>query len=85
MRISTLRNVGGSVMVAIPKALLEGLGLAANAKVGLSVEAGRLVLEPRPKLRYALEDLIAQCDATAETSEESLAWERDAPVGREAL
>ena len=37
MYISKLRNVGGSVMFAIPKPILESLGLAANTEVGVSV------------------------------------------------
>ena len=41
MHIVTLRTVGGSTMVAIPKAILEGLGLAANAKVGLRIDRGQ--------------------------------------------
>ena len=30
MHIATLRTVGGSVMMAIPKAVLEALGLSAH-------------------------------------------------------
>ena len=40
---ATLRPVGGSVMMAIPKPLLETLGVTANAKLDLTVEDGRLV------------------------------------------
>jgi antitoxin ChpS len=80
MLISTLRNVGGSVMVAIPKSLLEGLGLAANEKVALRIDQGHLVIEPRPKPRYVLADLIAQCDLTSDDD-----WDQATPVGREVI
>ncbi len=45
MHITSLRKVGGSVMMAVPPAMLEMLHLSAGATVGVSVEAGRLVVE----------------------------------------
>ena len=65
MHLITLRAVGGSVMFAIPKAILDGLGLAPNAQVGLSVEDGRIIVEPHPRPRYSLDELLAQCDSSA--------------------
>ena len=85
MLTATLRNVGGSVMMAIPRSLLESLGLAANAKVALSVENGRLVVEAHPKPKYTLAELLAQCDPAASGSEDQQAWEGMRPVGREIL
>jgi antitoxin ChpS len=85
MLTSTLRNVGGSVMMAIPKSVLEGLGLAANTKVALSVDHGRLIVEARPKPKYTLAELLAQCDPAAPASEEEQAWESMKPTGRETL
>ena len=85
MLTSTLRNVGGSVMVAIPKPLLESLGLSANRKVGLSVGDGRLIIEPNPKPRYTLAELIAQCDPSAPVSDEEQAWDEAESAGREML
>ena len=83
MHIATLRTVGGSVMMAIPKAILEALGLSANGKVGLSVADGRLVVEPTPRPRYSLADLVAQCDAAAPASNEEREWMNLEPVGDE--
>ena len=85
MVTATLRSVGGSVMIAIPKAMLEGLGLAANAKVGLRVDRGRLVVEPRPRPKYSLAQLLAECDLDAPMSEEEREWDRLPEAGREAL
>ncbi len=84
MLTSMLRNVGGSVMMAIPKSLLEGLGLAANTKVALSVDHGRLIVEPRPKPKYTLAELLAQCDPSAPENAEEQEWQEMEPVGREA-
>lgn len=83
MHIATLRTVGGSVMMAIPKAILEALGLSANEKVGLSVADGRLVVEPTPRPRYSLADLVAQCDPGAPASKEEREWMNLEPVGDE--
>ena len=83
MLTSTLRNVGGSVMLAIPKALLDGLGLRANTRVGLVIEAGRLVVEPRPRPKYTLSELLQQCDEAAPVSDDERAWQEMDAVGRE--
>ena len=85
MYLSRLRTVGGSVMFAVPKALLESLGLAANADVGLSVSGGRLIVDPHPRPRYRLADLLAQCDALAPLTDEDRVWLDAPPVGRELL
>ena len=85
MLLTTLRAVGGSVMFAIPKPILEGLGLAANTQVGLSVANGRLIVDPRPLPRYTLDELMAQCDLSAPVTEETQAWLDAEPVGREAM
>ncbi len=85
MLTSTLRTVGGSVMVAIPKSLLEGLGLAANEKVTLRIDDGCIVVEPRRRPRYSLAELMAQCDPSAPSGHESRDWDASAPAGREVL
>ncbi len=85
MLTSTLRTVGGSVMMAIPKPVLDSMGLGPNVKVALRIEEGRLVVEPRPRPRYSLAELVAQCDADAAPSEEARTWDEASPMGGEAL
>jgi antitoxin ChpS len=85
MLLTTLRTVGGSVMFAIPRPILEGLGLSPNTQVGLSVSEGRLIVDPHPRPRYTLAELIGQCDLSAPVTEESRAWLDAEPVGREIL
>ena len=82
---ATLRTVGGSVMMAIPKPLLETLGVAANAKLDLTVEDGRLVAVPRKRPKYTLEELLAQCDPDAPITDEERMWMDLEPVGREII
>jgi antitoxin ChpS len=85
MHTTNLRKVGGSVMLAVPPALLDVLHLAAGAKVGLVVDNGRLVVEPAARPRYTLEELLAQCDASIEISAEDREWLDARPVGDELL
>ena len=85
MHTTNLRKVGGSIMLAVPPAILDLLHLSAGATVGLAVEQGRLVVEPTPRPRYTLDELLAQCDASAEASAEDHAWLDSKSVGRELL
>lgn len=85
MHTTNLRKVGGSVMLAVPPAILDLLHLHAGATVGLAIDEGRLVVEPLPRQRYSLDELLTQCDASAEVSEEDRTWLDDRPVGSELL
>jgi antitoxin ChpS len=85
MHTTNLRKVGGSIMLAVPPALLDVLHLAAGAKVGLAVDNGRLVIEPAARPRYTLDELLAQCDPAADPVAEDPAWLDAKPVGRELL
>ncbi|MFZ0257254.1 MAG: antitoxin [Gammaproteobacteria bacterium] len=85
MHTTNLRKVGGSIMLAVPPAILDLLHLHAGATVGLAVDHGRLVVEPMPRPRYSLDELLAQCDASAEVSAEDRAWLDSQPVGSELL
>jgi antitoxin ChpS len=85
MLTARLRKVGGSVMLAIPPSMLEAVDLAADMTVGVSIKSGKLLVEPRPKHRYTLDELLAQCDPDAPLSQEQREW-LDAPaVGRERI
>ncbi len=89
MHTTNLRKVGGSVMLAVPPALLAILQLQPGAKVGVAVESGRLIVEARPRPRYTLDELLAQCDPKARRSKPSSKQEREwlasKPVGRELI
>ena len=85
MHTTNLRKVGGSIMLAVPPAILDLLHLEAGANVGLAVDNGRLVVEPVRRPRYTLEELLAQCDASAEVTAEEQTWLAGKPVGSELL
>jgi antitoxin ChpS len=80
---TNLRKVGGSVMLAVPRAILDLLHLEAGATVGLAVDGERLVVQPQPKPKYTLDELLAQCGAQADITEEDRAWLDLPPMGRE--
>jgi len=77
MHTTNLRKVGGSVMLAVPPALLHVLRLQPGAKVGLAVESGRLLVEPQRRRRYTLDQLLAQCDPTAPRSKHARRSKKD--------
>jgi antitoxin ChpS len=84
MSEAKLRKVGGSVMLAVPPAMLDELEVGADSVVDLAVRKGKLVVEPRGRKRYTLDELIAQCNPKAplDRDEEWLAAPR---VGRELI
>jgi antitoxin ChpS len=85
MHTTNLRKVGGSVMLAVPPAFLDQLHLQAGATVGLAVNQGSLMVTPNPRLRYTLDELLAQCDASAEISTDDREWLDARPIGSELL
>ena len=85
MHKTNLRKVGGSIMLAVPPALLELLHLQAGAAVGIAVEGGRLVVEPQRRPSYTLEELLAQCDPTSDLPDDDREWLDARPVGGELI
>jgi antitoxin ChpS len=83
MHTTNLRKVGGSVMLAVPPAILDLLQVAAGSTVGLSVDNGRLIVEPRPRRRYSLAELLGESDYSEPQSPEEREWVDAPAVGRE--
>jgi antitoxin ChpS len=83
MHTTNLRKVGGSVMMAVPRAILDMLHLEPGATVGLAVDGERLIVLPQPKPRYTLDELLAQCDPQPEITAEDRAWLDLGSTGRE--
>ena len=85
MHTTNLRKVGGSIMLAVPPALLDLLQLRPGAKVGIAVQSGRLVVEPQHRPRYSLDELLAKCDPKAPRTKEEREWLDSEPVGGELM
>lgn len=74
MPTATLRTVGGSVVMAIPKGLLELVQLQAGSKVDIRASQGRLIVVPQKKKPYKLADLLAQCNPALPITVGELEW-----------
>ena len=85
MYTSNLRKVGGSVMLAVPPAILDMVQLRSGSTVNLMVESGRLILSPEPNKRTTMQELVAPCDAEAPLPVDASGWTDAAPVGKELI
>lgn len=85
MHTTNLRKVGGSIMLTVPPMFLEQLHLQAGACVSLAVSDGQLVVNPKPRPRYTMAELLAISDYAQTKTEEEIKWVQDAAVGGELL
>ena len=83
MHITNLRKVGGSVMLVVPPAFLDQLHLQAGATVGLAVDNGCLVVDPKPRPRYTLAELLAVSDYSVPQPATEREWVDAPAVGGE--
>ncbi|MGO8693156.1 MAG: antitoxin [Rectinemataceae bacterium] len=83
MYTTNLRKVGGSVMLAVPPALLDILHLRVGETVAVTVDGRRLVVEPQERPHYTLDELLSRCDGSVEPSREDREWIDAPPAGRE--
>ena len=74
MHKTSLRKVGGSVMLAVPPAVLDLLKLRAGSVVGLDVEGESLVIRSQKRPCYTLDELLAQCRVETPVSDEDRQW-----------
>lgn len=77
--ITRVSKWGNSLGVRIPKAFIADAGLADGAEVELSLEGGRIVIQPHGK-QYGLAELAGEI--TDENRHEEADWGR--PVGKES-
>ena len=55
-----IQRWGNSLALRIPKAFAEEAGLSADSPVDIKIVDGQIVIAPRGKSKYRLEDLLAQ-------------------------
>jgi antitoxin ChpS len=79
---TTLRKVGGSVMLAVPPLLMEALNVTVGAPLTIECNGYTLVIKPaRP--RYNEADLLAKCDPAIPWTDEDRQWLDNKPAGLE--
>lgn len=83
MHTINLRKVGGSIMLSVPPAILELLHLKAGSTVGVTVDDGRLVIDPQPRRRYTMAELLSASDYSKRQPQEEREWVDAPAVGRE--
>jgi antitoxin ChpS len=85
MHTTNLRKVGGSVMLAIPPALLDILNLKVGASIGIVVDGASLVIKAAGRPRYTMDELLAASNYVDRPSDEDRDWLDGPVVGRELL
>ena len=55
---TTIQKWGNSLAVRIPKAFVKDAHVAHGTQVDLSVDDGKIVIDPRAEPSYRLEDLL---------------------------
>jgi len=83
MHTTTLRKVGGSIMMTVPPAVLDHLEMKAGTVVGMEIDGENLIIHTRKRPRYTLEELLSQCDPNAPISDEDREWLDMKSVGAE--
>jgi antitoxin ChpS len=79
-----LRKVGGSVMLTIPPVVLDDLGLEPEMSVELEVKSGRLIVDPRGRRRYSLDDLLEETKSVRYRPKDRV-WTSGRRKGRELI
>ena len=82
MAIATLRKIGGSTCITIPKVFLDRLKLDAGAVVDISLDGSGLRVEPKKPV-YSLDDLLAATPSNIEFTEDDHQWLDAEPEGKE--
>ena len=77
---ATIQQWGDSLALRIPKALAKQTGVKNGSTVNLTVENGRMVIQPMHRQRkYSLQELVAKI--TPENRHPATDW--GSPVGKE--
>lgn len=84
MTTTSLRKVGGSVMMSVPRAFLDQMELSVGSTVDIGLKQGRMVVKPS-KPKYSVEELLAQCDLSQEISHEEREWMDSPATGHEVI
>jgi len=85
MHTTKLRKVGGSIMLAVPPAILDLLHLQVGATLALAVDGERLIVDPNVKPRYTLAELLDASDYSQPQPPEEREWVDAPSVGGELL
>lgn len=77
-----LKKMGNSTALVMPPPVLKDLGISVGQLLTLDTQEGKIVLTPKRR-KFALADLIAQCDLKAAPPADLGLWDVAKPVGGE--
>ena len=83
MHTATLRSLGGSVSLTLPKQFLKALSLQSGSEVQIALDRDKLVISAKKRPKYTLEQLLAQCEGKKFRVDKE--WDRAGPVGKEVM
>ena len=83
MHTATLRALGGSLTLTLPKQLLKNLGLEAGSQVDIAADHERIIVTPKQKRKYTLDELLAGMKPGDMPVDR--AWDAAPRVGKEVL
>lgn len=78
---TVIRKWGNSPAVRLPVSVMSAARLKLEQKVQVTVEQGRIIIEPVGRIEYSLDRLVA--GITRKNSHKEISF--GAPVGKEAL
>jgi antitoxin ChpS len=81
----TLRKLGGSVILTLPKAWLKQVGLDAGSDVALYIVDNKLMVEPVSRPVYKLSDLVEEYRTEQDECSTDSDWLDDDAAGEEQL
>ena len=85
MPTTNLRKVGGSIMLTLPPAVLKALDLQEGSSLDITIKEDYLVIKPKTLPQYNLNDLLAQCMESEESTTEDKNWLDEKPLGKELI
>ena len=86
MATVTLRKLGGSVVMTVPKKILHLLDAGTGTQLDIRAANGKLIVEPRRKPKYTLAELLKKCNArNMALTPGDRKWLRGKPVGKELI
>jgi antitoxin ChpS len=80
-----LRKVGGSVMLALPPAYTTMMQLKPGSLVGITTDGTKLTIDPKPRVKYTLAELLAASDYSQPQPPDQREWVDAPTLGKELL
>lgn len=84
MPVARLMKLGGSVALTIPSRIMKEAHFEKDMDVKIDVEDGAVIIR-RARKRRTLQELLAECDLSAQPSTELAAFDASPTVGGELI